>query len=297
VEIFPSPLRAVPGVRGGLCGATFRCQTRVGAEDAPHPTHERDKGRRAVRACNSFMVPASRGPRTRPRGRARRLFHAGRWLALCVVAAGPAARGQSERLLEATRLQRASALEMAQADVATCTRKGCAQAPQLSLLAGSLLLSRGEPREALVQLRKHPAPPPLAPYRTFASGQASFYIRDFRAAAQAFQEATTAPGVVANRAVARAGEALLRAGEAGQALPLTERAWGALGGPELLSARAEARAALGDLGGAQADLHTLMVRYPRSQAAIDADAELRGSSAPAVALTLDERLQRTRVFL
>src|SRR5262249_47308817 len=49
--------------------------------------------------------------------------------------------------------------------------------------------------------------------------------------------------------------------------------------------------------GAQADLHTLMVRYPRSQAALDADAELRGSSAPAVALTLDERLQRTRVFL
>ena len=243
------------------------------------------------------MVPASRGPRTRPRGRARRLFHAGRWLALCVVAAGPAARGQSERLLEATRLQRASALEMAQAELATCTRKGCAQAPQLSLLAGSLLLSRGEPREALVQLRKHPAPPLLAPYRSFAIGQAYFYIRDFRAAAQAFQEATTAPGVVANRAVARAGEALLRAGEAGQALPLIERALGALGGPELLSARAEARAALGDLGGAQADLHTLMVRYPRSQAAIDADAELRGSSAPAVALTLDERLQRTRVFL
>src|SRR6185295_13330826 len=136
----------------------------------------------------------------------------------------------------------------------TCTRKGCAQAPQLSLLAGSLLLSRGEPREALVQLRKHPAPPLLAPYRSFAIGQAYFYIRDFRAAAQAFQEATTAPGVVANRAVARAGEALLRAGEAGQALPLIERALGALGGPELLSARAEA-------------------------------------------LTLDERLQRTRVFL
>ena len=30
---------------------------------------------------------------------------------------------------------------------------------------------------------------------------------------------------------------------------------------------------------------------------MDADAELRGSSAPAVALTLDERMQRTRVFL
>jgi len=186
---------------------------------------------------------------------------------------------------------------MAQAELAACARKGCAQAPQLSLLAGSLLLSRGEPRLALAQLRKHPAPPLLAPYRSFAIGQALFYTRDFRAAAQSFSEATGAPGVVANRAIARAGESLLRAGEPGQALPLLERALGALGGPELLAGRSEARAALGDLLGAQADLHTLMVRYPRSQAALDADAELRGSSALAVALTLDERLQRTRVFL
>ena len=207
------------------------------------------------------------------------------------------ARGQSERLLEATRLQRASALEMAQAELTACTRKGCAQAPQLSLLVGSLLLSRGEPKEALAQLRRHPAPPLLAPYRSFDLGEALFYTRDIRGAAQAVQEASTAPGAVANRAIARAGESLLRTGEAGQALPLLERALGVLGGPELLSARSEARAALGDLAGAQEDLHTLMVRYPRSQAAMDADAELRGSSAPAVALTLDERLQRTRVFL
>ncbi|MGZ6134582.1 MAG: hypothetical protein ACXWK9_08975, partial [Myxococcaceae bacterium] len=64
-------------------------------------------------------------------------------------------RAQSERLLEATRLQRTSALELAQAELAACARKGCPQAPQLSLLVGSLLLSRGEPREALAQLRKH----------------------------------------------------------------------------------------------------------------------------------------------
>jgi len=186
---------------------------------------------------------------------------------------------------------------MAQAELSACARKGCAQAPQLSLLAGSLLLSRGEPREALAQLRRHPAPPLLAPYRSFAVGEALFYTRDFKGAAQAFSEAINAPGAVANRAVARAGESFLRAGEPGLALPLLERALGALGGPELLADRSEARAALGDLLGAQADLHTLMVRYPRSQAALDADAELRGSSAPAVALTLDERLQRTRVFL
>ncbi len=216
---------------------------------------------------------------------------------LAVSLGGMGVRAQSERLLEATRLQRTSALELAQAELAACARKGCPQAPQLSLLVGSLLLSRGEPREALAQLRKHPAPALLAPYRSFDIGQALFYMRDFRAAGQAFSEATTAPGAVANRAVARAGEALLRAGEPGQALPLLERALGALGGPELLADRSEARAALGDLLGAQADLHTLMVRYPRSQAAMDADAELRGSSAPAVALTLDERMQRTRVFL
>src|SRR5512143_118805 len=199
------------------------------------------------------MVPASAGPRTRPRGRARRLLHAGRWAVLALGLTGGGARAQSERLLEATRLQRASALELAQAELTACARKGCPQAPQLSLLVGSLRLSRGEPRGALAQLRRHPAPPLLAPYRSFAVGQALFYSRDFRAAALAFQEATTAPGVVANRAVARAGEALLRAGEAGQALPLLEKALGALGGPGLLSARSEARAALGDLAGAQAD--------------------------------------------
>jgi len=243
------------------------------------------------------MVPASAGPRTRPRGRARRLLHAGRWPLLAGVLVGSGAHAQSERLLEATRLQRASALELAQTELAACARKGCPQAPQLSLLVGSLLLSRGEPREALVQLRKYPAPPLLAPYRSFFIGQALFYTREFRAAALAFSEAMPGPGAVANRAVARAGESLLRAGEPGQALPLLERALGALGGPELLADRSEARAALGDLPGAQADLHTLMVRYPRSQAALDADADLRGSSAPAVALTLDERLQRTRVFL
>lgn len=250
-----------------------------------------------MRACGDLMVPASAGPRTRPRGRARRRLHAGRWVLLAAALPSAAARGQSERLLEATRLQRASAVELAQAELAACARKGCAQAPQLSLLVGSLLLSRGEPREALAQLRRHPAPPVLAPYRSFAVGQALFYSRDFRGAAQAFSEAAGGPGVVASRATARAGESLLRAGEPGQALPLLERALGALGGPELLGARSEARAALGDLVGAQADLHTLMVRYPRSQAALDADAELRGSSAPAVALTLDERTQRTRVFL
>src|SRR5262249_60858180 len=138
--------------------------------------------------------PVFRGPGPRARGRARRLLHAGRWAVLWASLACSVAWGQSERLLEATRLQRASALEMAQAELASCTRKGCAQAPQLSLLVGSLLLSRGEPKEALAQLRRHPAPALLAPYRSFDIGQALFYTRDFRGAAQAFPEAATAPG-------------------------------------------------------------------------------------------------------
>jgi hypothetical protein len=114
---------------------------------------------------------------------------------------------------------------MAQAELAACHRKGCAQAPQLSLLVGSLLLSRGEPREALAQLRRHPAPPLLEPYRSFAIGQAFFYARDFRAAAQAFSEATTAPGRVepCNR---KGGRGALARREPGQALPLLERALG-----------------------------------------------------------------------
>jgi soluble lytic murein transglycosylase len=253
-----------------------------------------------ARACehhNPSMPLASAGPRTRPVARARRLRRAAPGLALLALLVHMPARGQSERLLEATRLQRASALELAQAELVACAKKGCAQAPQLSLLIGSLLLSRGEPQQALVQLRRYPAPPLLAPYRSFDLGEALFYTRDYRAAAQAFLEAAAAPGAISSRATARAGEAFLHAGEPGQALPLLEKGIAVLGGPELLAARAEAREALGDAAGAQADLHALLVRYPRAQAALDADAQLRGSSAPAVALNLDERLQRTRVFL
>ena len=205
--------------------------------------------------------------------------------------------GQSEKLLEAARLQRPAAAEQAQAELMACIKRSCPDAGRLSLLLGELLLSRGEASQALAVLRRYPAPPPLGPYREFALGEAYFYLRDYRAAAARFSEAAGAPGVVAGRAEARAGEALLLAREPGEALPLLERGLAQVGGPELLAARAEARAQLGDLAGAQSDLHTLLVRYPRSPAALEVDAQLRGSSAPAVALTLEERLGRARAFL
>jgi soluble lytic murein transglycosylase len=208
------------------------------------------------------------------------------------------AAGQSEKLLEASRLQRPGAAELAQAELTACIKRGCPDAGRLSLLLGQLLLSRGEPAQALAILRRYPAPQPLAPYREFALGEALFYLRNYRAAAVRFADAAGAPGVaLAGRAEARAGEALLMAGEPGQALPFLEKGLALVGGPELLSARAEARAQLGDLAGAQGDLHTLLVHYPRSPAALDVDAQLRGSSAPAVALTLEERLGRARAFL
>jgi soluble lytic murein transglycosylase len=211
---------------------------------------------------------------------------------------GPSpAQAQSEKLLEATRLQRPGALELAQSELSACVKRSCPDAGRLSLLIGELLLSRGEPAQALAALRRFPAPPPLGPYRDFALGEALFYLRDYRGAAARFLEAATAPGAIAARASARAGEALLLAREPGEALPLLEKGLAQLGGPELVSSRAEARAQLGDLSGAQADLHTLLVRYPRSPAALEVDAQLRGSSAPAVALTLEERLGRARSFL
>ncbi len=210
---------------------------------------------------------------------------------------GELASAQSEKLLEATRLQRPGALELAQAELTACVKRSCPDAGRLSLLLGELWLSRGEPAQALAVLRRFPAPAPLAPYRDFALGEALFYLRDYRGAAAHFLEASTAPGAVAGRAEARAGEALLLAHEPGQALPLLEKGLAQLGGPELVSARAEARAQLGDLPGAQADLHTLLVHYPRSPAALEVDAQLRGSSAPAVALTLEERLGRAKSFL
>jgi soluble lytic murein transglycosylase len=207
------------------------------------------------------------------------------------------APAQSEKLLEATRLQRPGALELAQSELQACIKRSCPDAGRLSLLIGELLLSRGEPAQALAVLKRFPAPSPLGPYRDYALGEAAFYLRDYRGAAAHFLDAAGAPGAIAGRAEARAGEAFLLAREPGEALPLLEKGLAQLGGPELISSRAEARAQLGDLAGAQADLHTLLVRYPRSQAALEVDAQLRGSSAPAVALTLDERLGRARSFL
>ena len=207
------------------------------------------------------------------------------------------APAQSEKLLEATRLQRPGALELAQSELQACIKRSCPDAGRLSLLIGELLLSRGEPAQALAVLKRFPAPAPLGPYRDYALGEAAFYLRDYRGAAAHFLDAAGAPGAIAGRAEARAGEAFLLAREPGEALPLLEKGLAQLGGPELISARAEARAQLGDLAAAQADLHTLLVRYPRSQAALEVDAQLRGSSAPAVALTLDERLGRARSFL
>ena len=207
------------------------------------------------------------------------------------------ASAQSDKLLEATRLQRPGALELAQAELAACVKRSCPDAGRLSLLLGELLLSRGEAAQALAALRRFPAPAPLVPYRDFALGEALFYLRDYRGAATHFIDAAMAPGAVAGRAAARAGEALLHAREPGQALPLLERGLSSVGGPELVGARAEARAQLGDLAGAQADLHTLLVRYPRSPVALEVDTQLRGSSAPAVALTLEERLGRAKSFL
>ena len=207
------------------------------------------------------------------------------------------APAQSEKLLEATRLQRPGAVELAQSELQACIKRSCPDAGRLSLLVGELLLSRGEAAQALAVLKRFPAPPPLGPYRDYALGEAAFYLRDYRGAAAHFLDAATAPGAIAGRAEARAGEAFLLAREPGEALPLLEKGLAQLGGPELIASRAEARAQLGDLAGAQADLHTLLVRYPRSQAALEVDAQLRGSSAPAVALTLDERLGRARSFL
>jgi hypothetical protein len=74
LEIFPSPLRAAPGVRGGLCGATFRCQTRVGAVGAPHPAsgariRQPTRGTRVGAACE-HATPSWCPPLVVP-GRAR----------------------------------------------------------------------------------------------------------------------------------------------------------------------------------------------------------------------------------
>ncbi|MBI3181960.1 MAG: transglycosylase SLT domain-containing protein [Myxococcales bacterium] len=225
---------------------------------------------------------------------------------------GGQARAQQAPTLEAVRLRRPEAIELARADLARCAQAnarlaasppdagavGCDATPRLSLLVGYLLLTSGEAKEAARQLSTHPAPLQLAAFHAFYLGQAQFYSGEPAAAARSFEKAERhSPAWLKGAVRARLGEALLAAGDPVRAGPLLERAAPERATAELYHQRAIARRALGNLDGERADLRTLVLRFPAHPYGRAAFDRLLSAKGKPFALSFEERLSRSRGFL
>ncbi|MCP3100407.1 transglycosylase SLT domain-containing protein [Myxococcus sp. K15C18031901] len=208
--------------------------------------------------------------------------------------------GQSPTTLEAVRLHKPEATQLARQELEACAARKCPEAGRLALLAGTLALSDGQASEARDLLAATPAPALLEPYRAFYLGQARFYSGDAEGAAREFArvvEGGAAPADLTARARARLGESLLKAGKAKQALVVLDSAMKATPSPELLFQRAQARGATGNVAGQQADLLALALRSPLHPYADDAVKWLTEERRPAVKLGFAERTRRAEGFV
>lgn len=220
-----------------------------------------------------------------------------RWGALAGALFGAAALAQSSPLLERVRGHDPGALEAASAELTACLQKTpCADAASLRLLTAYLALSSGDAARARTLLEAGQSDGgwgPLAAFADYYRGEASFYTRQFTDAAQAFgQAAQEGPAWLKPKATRRQAEALVENGDFGLALPLLEGAAKGEGGPELLWAHQVASRATGALADADADCHTLAVRFPLTSAGTDALA-LIGEGA----LSAPERLARAQAMI
>ena len=284
------------------CHIPMSNQGRRGGRTSPVPAARFRRphgGTRVGGACDIASPHGARlcWSRTRPRGRARRLFHAGRWLRASgwrwpVRWPGGSPSGCSRpRGSSGPRRWRWRRRSWRPAPGRAAPRR-----PSSRCSWGRCCCPGGSPGSA--------GPAPAAPGTPAARALPELRHRAGLLLHPRFQGGC--PGLPGGHDRARGGGkpcgrkgrgGAAAAGRPGQALPLLERALGALGGPELLSARAEARAALGDLAGGPGGPPHAHGALPPLPGGDGRGRELRGSSAPAVALTLDERLQRTRVFL
>ncbi|MCI0570702.1 MAG: transglycosylase SLT domain-containing protein [Myxococcaceae bacterium] len=175
----------------------------------------------------------------------------------------------------------------------------CADAGRLGLLLGTQLVAEGQAAEAARVLSQATPPPLLVPYHAFAMGQARLALGDAAGAVEPLRRASqdVAPGALATRARTRLGEALLAAGQPGEALPLLDAAVKREPTPELLVQRARARHATGDAKRAGADLRSVVVGSPAHPLAQEAQAlSVQLLGAP-LTLTYEERLTRARGLL
>ncbi|ATB38791.1 murein transglycosylase [Cystobacter fuscus] len=216
---------------------------------------------------------------------------------LLTVMVGTGAWAQSASTLEAVRLHRAEARTQASQELEACVARKCPEQGRLALLTGTLALAEGDVAEARTLLTGAEVPALLRPYLAYYQGQAHFYAGDAAAAAAAFARALEkAPPALAPEARARLGESLLAAGRAKEAAPMLEAAATQEPGAELLFQRAQARKALGNTAGEQADLRAVALRYPTHPYADEALGLLEALKPP-LRLTLAEHLQRAQGLL
>lgn len=200
---------------------------------------------------------------------------------------------QSEALREAVRTQRPDAVELARVEREACLQRQCAEAAALTLLHGYLLLSSGEPSQAWDVLSKAAPPAGLEAYHAYYLGQAAFYSGRRQDAAAQFERAMReGPRPLAERARGRLAETYLALGQWAQAAPLLEAVRPA---PELLFARAQTRAAVGDARGQLQDLQTLVRGYPLHPLSERAEALL--DEAGAGTLSFEDRIARARALV
>ena len=207
------------------------------------------------------------------------------------------ALAQSAGTLEAIRGVRSDALERAEADLTSCIAVSCLNVNRLSLLVGYLRLSRGDATGALGQLSSHSPPPRLESAHAYYLGEARFYLRDYRAAAEDFRLAAQgSTGWLTARAQLRRGEALLAAGDFRGASPLLESAASAAPAPELYYERSLVRRSENNLKGEREDLLRIATSYPSHPYVALALARIAQIDRHPVQFALHQRLTRARRF-
>ncbi len=208
---------------------------------------------------------------------------------------------QSAELINAVRVHRSTSLTTAKAELSACLAtmgKGpeCTDAARLSLLTGYLLLSEGDPAAAVAQLGSRAPPKGLEPFHAWYLGEALSWSGEKPAALKTFKKiGKTAPDWLKKKVSVRTGELLLAQGDVKGALPLLEAA-NADDNPDLLYWRGLARLHGGQAVKGQADLKTLLVRYPAHPHAALAATRLEQVKKPVV-FSNDDRFARQAAFL
>lgn len=212
----------------------------------------------------------------------------------CAVAYDASA--QTRELLESVRLHRPQARTLAEKELEACRRSQCASLRRLSLLAGYLALSDGDSESAAKQIRKAGAPPQLEAFYGYYLGQALFYGGDAAAALVPLEDAVKrAPPSLRPRALARLGEAALKAQNLPRAQSALDEVTPMLDQPELYWQRSRLRQLQNNTAGALDDARVIALRFPTHTYAAQAVA-LLAAAGPEKAFTFEERLRRAQSF-